>query len=457
MKTVRITSGLGFYGDNWLPVQAAIEHGDVQYVCSDHLAELTLAILQKDRQKDPAAGYARDLLPMMTQLWPAAASRGVKFVLNAGGLNPQAAARALQQLFAAKGWRARVAVVMGDNLLDQIDALQAQGEALMHMDTGAAFDTVHADVVFANVYLGAQPIAKALALGADIVLTGRVADAALFLGPLIHEFGWAADDWDRLAQGVAVGHLLECSGQGSGGNFGSAGVWQRIPDLSHIGFPIAEVNADAHVTLCKAPRTGGRINFHTVRQQLLYEVHNPRCYVTPDVILDMGALELQDLGQDRVQVRGAVGHPAPTQLKLVAGYRNGWMGHAVTGFSWPDALQKAQAVAQSVTFQMQEKHLPHDELCIEYLGHNTFLGPHASPTNEDHTNEIWLRMAIRTREKKHADAFPRLFPWLALSGPPYMGGFHGMPPASQLLGLWPTLVDRTVIESQVSVDAWELT
>jgi len=432
MKTVRVTSGLGFYGDNCLPVQAAIEHGDVHYVCSDHLAELTLAILQKDRQKDPAAGYARDLLPMMTQLWPAAASRGVKFVLNAGGLNPQAAALALQQLF-------------------------AQGEALKHMDTGAAFDTVRADVVFANVYLGAQPIAKALALGADIVLTGRVADAALFLGPLIHEFGWAADDWDRLAQGVAVGHLLECSGQGSGGNFGSAGVWQRIPDLSHIGFPIAEVNADAQVTLCKAPHTGGRINFHTVRQQLLYEVHNPRCYVTPDVILDMGALELHDLGQDRVQVRGAVGHPAPAQLKLVAGYRNGWMGHAVTGFSWPDALQKAQAVAQAVALQMQEKPLPHDELCVEYLGHNTFLGPHASPASEDHTNEIWLRMAIRTREKKHADAFPRLFPWLALSGPPYMGGFHGMPPASQLLGLWPTLVDRTVIESQVSVDAWEVT
>ena len=457
MKTVRITSGLGFYGDNWVPVQAAIEHGDVQYVCSDHLAELTLAILQKDRQKDPAAGYARDLLPMMTQLWPAAASRGVKFILNAGGLNPQAAALALQQLFAAKGWRARVAVVMGDNLLDQIDALQAQGEALMHMDTGAAFDTVRADLVFANVYLGAQPIAKALALGADIVLTGRVADAALFLGPLIHEFGWAVDDWDRLAQGVAVGHLLECSGQGSGGNFGSAGVWQRIPDLSHIGFPIAEVNADAQVTLCKAPRTGGRINFHTVRQQLLYEVHNPRCYVTPDVILDMGALELHDLGQDRVQVRGAVGHPAPAQLKLVAGYRNGWMGHAVTGFSWPDALQKAQAVAQAVALQMQEKPLPHDELCVEYLGHNTFLGPHASPASEDHTNEIWLRMAIRTREKKHADAFPRLFPWLALSGPPYMGGFHGIPSSIHFLGLWPALLNRKFIESQVSVDAWELT
>jgi hypothetical protein len=258
-----------------------------------------------------------------------------------------------------------------------------------------------------------------------------------------------------LAQGTVVGHLLECSGQGAGGNFGSAGVWQRIPDLSHIGFPIAEVHADADVVICKAPQTGGRINFHTLRQQLLYEVHNPRCYVTPDVVLDMGELELHDLGHDRVQVRGAIGHPAPAQLKLVAGFRNGWMGHAVTGFCWPDAMQKAQAVAQAVQLQMQETRLPHDELCIEFLGHNTFLGPHASALGADDANEIWLRMAIRTRDQKHADAFPRLFPWLALSGPPYMGGFHGMPPASQLLGLWPTLVNRQAIEAHVDVQLWE--
>lgn len=261
MKTVRLTSGLGFYGDNCLPVLAAIEHGDVQYVCSDHLAELTLAILQKDRQKDPAAGYARDLLPMLTQLWPAASARGVKFVLNAGGLNPKAAALALQQLFVAKGWRARVAVVMGDNMLEQLQTLQDSGEPMLHMDSGAAFDTVRTDVVFANVYLGAQPIAKALAMGADIVLTGRVADAALFLGPLIHEFGWAADDWDRLAQGVAVGHLLECSGQGSGGNFGSAGVWQRIPIYRTSGF-LSPRSMQTHKSLCvKPPALAGASTF----------------------------------------------------------------------------------------------------------------------------------------------------------------------------------------------------
>ena len=455
MTRVRLTSGLGFYGDNWTPVLSAIEHGDVQYVCSDHLAELTLAILQKDRQKDATTGFARDLLPMLTQLWPAACKRGVKFVLNAGGLNPAGAAMALQQLFKAKGWQARIAVVTGDDVLDRIDELQACGETLAHMDSGANMASVRDSLVFANVYLGAQPIAQALAQGADIVLTGRVADAALFLAPLIHTFGWASDDWDKLAQGIAVGHLLECSGQGAGGNFGAARVWQRIPDLSHIGFPIAEVSAQGEVLITKAPGSGGRINFHTVRQQLLYEVHNPRCYVTPDVVLDMGELTLHERGVDKVQVCGALGHPAPTQWKLVAGFHNGWMGHAVTGFCWPDARAKAQAVSQSVQLQMQEKQLPYDELYVEWLGHNSFLGPHAHQPQDDEVNEIWLRMAIRTREKKHADAFPRLFPWLALSGPPFMGGFHGMPAAHQLLGLWPALVSRSAIEAKVNISLLE--
>ena len=447
MKRVRLTSGLGFYGDNWQSVQAALEHGEVQYVCSDHLAELTLAILQKDRQKNPALGYARDLLPMLTQLWPSASERGVKWVLNAGGLNPLAAAQALQQLFQTKGWRARIAVITGDDVLADLDALQQLGQTLHHLDTGAPIDPIRDQLVFANVYLGAWPIARALDAGADIVLTGRVADAALFLGPLIHALGWAEDDWHRLAQGVTAGHLLECSGQGSGGNFGSAKVWQSVPDMAHIGFPIAEVNEDGTFTLTKAPGTGGRINFHTVRQQLLYEVHDPRAYLTPDVVLNMDQLQLTEIGPDAVQVSGAIGHPAPDQLKLVAGYRNGWMGHAVTGFCWPDAMEKAQAVAQAIAQRMFEEGLPHDELCVEYLGHNAFLGPLASEAED--ANEVWLRMAIRTQEKAHADAFPRLFPWLALSGPPYMGGFHGMAPASQLLGLWPTRVDRAVIEPRV--------
>ncbi|MED5618827.1 acyclic terpene utilization AtuA family protein [Ideonella sp. BN130291] len=456
MKTVRVAAGLGFYGDSWEPVKAAIERGGAHYVCSDHLAELTLAILRKDQAKDPAAGFTRDLVPMLTSLWPAAAQRGVKFVLNAGGLHPEGARDAVVAAFKAKGWHARVAVVTGDALLPRLDALQAEGESLAHLDTGASIAAVRDRLVFANAYLGAAPIVQALAQGAEIVITGRVADAALFLAPLVHEFGWPlsptdAAGLDRLAQGLAVGHLLECSGQGAGGNFGSAAAWARVPDLTHIGYPIAEVAEDGSAIITKAPGTGGRINFHTVRQQLLYEVHDPRAYLSPDVVLDMGELRLDDLGSDRVRLRGARGRARPPRLKVVAGYEDGWMGQAVVGFCWPDAMAKARAVVDSVKQQMADRRMATDELCVEFIGHDAFLGPHADRSREAELNEVWLRMAVRCADKRVADAFPRLFPWMALSGPPYMGGFHGIAPASQLLGLWPTTLQRERVESAVQV------
>lgn len=451
MRTVRIGAGLGFYGDSWLPVRAAIERGEVRYIGSDHLAELTLAILQKDRARDPAAGFTRDLVPMLTALWPLAQPRGVRFVLNAGGLNPLAARDALVSAFEARGWQPRVAVVTGDNLLERVDELRAAGVSLAHLDSGADIAAVRERLVFANAYLGARPIADALAAGADIVLTGRVADAALFLGPLVHEFDWAWDDWDRLAQGLTVGHLLECSGQGSGGNFGSAGDWATIPDLSHIGYPIAEVREDGVAVITKAPGTGGRVDFDTVRQQLLYEVHDPRRYLSPDVVLDMGSLRLTDLGADRVEVRGARGRPRPETLKVVAGYEDGWMGSTVVGFCWPDAWRKAEATAAMVRRALEEQSMAVDDFHVEYLGLDTFLGPHADRSRLEELNEVWLRVAIRTRDRRVADGLGRQFPWLALSGPPYMGGFHGVTPASRLLGLWPALVPREEVERQVRV------
>jgi hypothetical protein len=456
MKTVRIGAGLGFYGDSWLPVRASIERGGVQYIGSDHLAELTLAILQKDRARSPGAGFTRDLVPMLSALWPLARPRGVKFVLNAGGLDPLAARAALAADFSAKGWAARIAAVTGDSVIDRIDELRAAGEPLAHLDTGADIAPVRGRLVFANAYLGAKPIADALAQGADIVLTGRVADAALFLGPLVHEFGWAWDDWQRLAQGLTVGHLLECSGQATGGNFGAAGTWAQIPDLGHIGYPIAEVSEDGTAVITKAPGTGGRVDFDTLRQQLLYEVHDPHRYVSPDVVLDMGTLRLSDLGGDRVEVKGATGRPRPERLKIVAGYEDGWMGSSVVGFCWPDAYRKAQAAVALVKQSLQEQRVPIDEMLVEYLGLDACLGPHADRSQRDDLNEVWVRVAVRTQDKRHADGLGRHFPWLALSGPPYMCGFHGITPGSQLLGVWPALVARELVESRVNISLLEV-
>ncbi len=452
MKTIRVGAGLGFYGDSWQPVRASLERGGVQYIASDHLSELTLAILQKDRQKDPSAGYARDAVPMLTELWPLAAKSGVKFVLNAGGLNPHGARDAIARAFRDKGWKATIATVSGDSVLERIDELRGAGEQLAHMDTGGDISAVRERMLFANAYLGAQPIAEALAKGADIVLTGRVADAALTLGPLAHEFGWKWDDWDRMAAGLTLGHLLECSGQGSGGNFGSAGEWARVPDYAHLGYPIAEVSEDGTALFTKPPGTGGRISFDTIRQQLLYEVHNPHAYFSPDVVLDMGTLKFDDLGGDEVRISGASGAARPKTLKVVAGYQDGWMGTGMIGFAWPEAYAKCEKSAEIIGTLVKERGWAVEETNVEYVGYDSLLGSNADPTYRDQLNECFLRMTIRTRDKRVADGFGRLFPWLGLSGPPYVGSLKGIQPAKELLGIWPTLVKRELVEKNMRIE-----
>ena len=458
MKSIRIGAGLGFYGDNWEPVAASIERGGVQFIASDHLAELTLAILQKDRQRDPALGYARDVVPMLLKLWPLMRERGVRFVCNAGGLNPRGAAQAVLAAFKAKGWQANVAVVTGDDVLPRLQAAEAGFD---HLFTRESVAGVRERLVFANAYVGAKPIVDALDAGADIVITGRVADAALFLGPLVHSLGWkltgatGEQDLNRLAQGLTVGHLLECSGQGSGGNFGSQGAWQAIPDLAHIGYPIAEVYEDGTALITKAPDTGGRINFDTVRQQLLYEVHNPHAYHSPDVVLDMGQIVLHDEGHDRVRLTGARGQAPGPMLKVVAGYSDGFKAEVTWGFSWPDAWDKAQAAIATIRTQLADRRIPHDELFVEYPGLNSAHGalaplPDAGALNA--MNEIWTRLVLRTPSKAAADGFGRLFPWLALSGPAYTCGFNGLHNTSELLGIWPTLIPRALVEPSIQVD-----
>jgi hypothetical protein len=458
-KTVRIGSGLGFYGDAWEPVAASIERGGVRYIASDHLAELTLAILQKDRQRDASLGYARDVLPMLVTLWPLMRQRGVKFICNAGGLNPRGAAEALRAAFERKAWNARIAVVAGDDVLAM---LQAGDARFPHLFNGRPVADVRDRLVFANAYLGARPIVDALREGADIVITGRVVDAALFLAPLVHEFGWvledagSAEDLDRLAQGLCVGHLLECSGQGSGGNFGSLAAWKAIPDLAHIGYPIAEVSNDGSAVITKAPGSGGRVNFDTVRQQLLYEVHDPHAYLSPDVVLDMSTLRLDDLGHDRVRVSGATGRARPEALKVVAGFHDGYKAEVTWGFSWPDAYEKAQAAVGIVKTRLAEKRIQHEELFVEYPGLDSAHGALAPlPERLDELNEVWVRMVLRTREKSAADGFGRLFPWMGLSGPAYTCGFHGLHDTGELLGIWPTLVERERLEPGIAIEIIE--
>ncbi len=460
-RTVRIGSGLGFYGDSWEPVVASVTSmrvGEPNYIASDHLAELTLAILQKDRQRDGTLGYARDVVPMLMRLWPLMQERGVRFICNAGGLNPAGAAAAVQAAFVAKGWKARIAVVTGDDVLAVLTGNESNAN-FNHLFNAGEINTVRDRLVFANAYLGARPIVDALEQAADIVITGRVADAALFLAPLVHEFGWkledarSPEDLNKLAQGLTVGHLLECSGQGSGGNFGSLQAWQAIPDLAHIGYPIAEVQVDGSAVITKPRGSGGRVNFDTVRQQLLYEVHNPHAYLSPDVELDMSTIQIDDLGDDRVRITGATGRASPEQLKVVAGYSDGYKAEVTWGYSWPDAYAKAQTALAMVKTQLAERRVPHEELFVEYPGLDSAHGALAPlPTQLEELNEVWMRMVLRTPSKAAAEGFGRLFPWMGLSGPAYTCGFNGLRSTGELLGIWPTLISREVVGAQVRVE-----
>jgi len=351
------------------------------------------------------------------------------------------------------GVKLKVGVVLGDSVLERLDELQAMSVSLAHMDTGEDIATVRERLLFASAYLGARPLVEALDAGADIVLTGRVADAALFLAPMMHEFRWQWDDWDKLAQGIVVGHLMECSGQATGGNFG--GDWRSIPDLARIGYPIAEVYENGDAIITKAPGTGGRVNFDTLREQLLYEVHDPAHYLTPDVDVDMTTLRMEEIGPDQVRVTGATGRPAPATLKIVAGYEDGYMGQAMLGYAWPDALAKAQLAAEIVQQQMREASLQPEETLVEFIGYNSIHGPLADPTHAEDLNEVYLRIAIRCRDKREAARIGRLVTHLGLNGPPFIGGAGGIMEPRGLLGIWPTLAPRGVIEEYVRVSVEE--
>ncbi len=455
MKSVRIGAGQGFYGDT---VTAAVDMaglGEVRYIAFDALSELTLAILLKDRQRDSALGYTRDLLPAMRLLLPLCRERRITLITNAGGLNPSGAGAEITALARDLGLRGlRVATVTGDDLLGRIDALRGRGLTLAHAETRASFAEIADRLVFACAYLGARPIVDALRQGANIVVAGRVADSALFLAPAVFELGWRWNDWDRLASGTIMGHILECSGQATGGNF--VGGWRSVPEPWRLGYPLAEVREDGECVISKPAGTGGLVTFDTVREQLLYEVHDPARYAAPDVIADFTSVTLQDLGENRVLVRGARGAPQPTQLKGIIGYHDGWMGEGRIGYCWPDALGKARLAEEILRHRFEIAGVRHEEICVEYQGVNSLHGP-LSPAPYGDLNEVYLRVAARTRTQEDAARATREFPYLGLNGPPGIGGYGGITPPRELLGLWPIQIPRELVEPSIQITVEEVT
>lgn len=418
---IRIGCGQGFWGDSLEAPVRLVEDGPLDYLVLDYLAEVTMSILQKQKKDNPAFGYARDFPQLIERIQHSK----VRVIANAGGVNPTACALDIKK----RCPQLKVAIVHGDDIMGQLDQHE-----LRNMDSGELLATVGDQVLSANAYIGAFPLAEALATGADVVVTGRCSDAALVLAPMLHAFDWGESDWDLLAAGIVAGHIVECGAQCTGGN--CLADWESIPNLANIGYPIVEAHPDGTCVITKHAGSGGRVSLASVKEQLVYEVGDPRAYFTPDVIADFTSVQLEQQGADRVLVSGAKGLPRPDQLKASISYHWGYKASGTLVYGPPKAREKAYRAAAIV-----------DERCAG-------LGLHFDKQATEVFGDDWamLRMAVRARDRAPVERWTREMIPLVLNGPPGATGYgEGRPKAHQVVAYWPALLPREAVVTRIEV------
>ena len=448
---IRIANGQGFWGDSLEAPLDQIRRGPIDYLTLDYLAEITMSILQKQRARDPRMGYAYDFVQMIARGLGDIVERKVKVIANAGGINPNACRDALNEVVRKQGHSGlKIGVVAGDDIMDRLDEFMSGGIALKNMDTGEELAGIRARVQSANVYFGAWPVVEALKGGAQIIVTGRCTDTGISLAPMIHEFGWAADDWDKLAAGTIAGHTIECGAQTTGGN--CQVDWQSIPDLAGIGYPIVEASADGTFVVTKHDHTGGRVTVAGVKEQLVYEMGNPHEYITPDCVADFTSIELTQAGENRVRFSGIKGKPDTPFYKVSISYTNGYKASGVLVYSWPNAFDKAQAADRILRERLDRLGLKFDKIHTEYIGAGACHGLKlAGPVPAD-LPEVLLRVGVRGEDKAAVDRFTKELAPLALNGPPTVTGFgSGRPRVEEIVAYWPALIPKTAVQPSVSV------
>lgn len=450
-QNVRIAAGQGFWGDlPEAPVQQ-VQGGPIDYLMLDYLAEVTMSIMQKQRSRDPTAGYAKDFVPLMKQILTACVERDIRVTANAGGVNVTGCANAVRDVAREIGLagKLKIGIVTGDDIMPRIDEFLARGVALRNMDTGADLQTVRDRIQSANVYLGAAPMVEALNRGARVVITGRATDTGLTLAPLMHEFGWAVDDWNKLAAGTIAGHIIECGAQCSGGN--CQFEWNTIPDLGNVGFPLVEVSQDGTFVVTKHENTGGRVCIPSVKEQLVYEMGDPHDYITPDCVADFSTIRLEDAGQNRVRVFGIQGKPATEFFKVSISYSAGFKAVGTLVYSWPDAFEKAQAADKILRFRLERLGLTFDQVLTEFVGANATHGPLAGPPSPD-LAEVQLRVGVRSENRQAVERFTKEIAPLVLTGPPGVTGFAGgRPKVEEIVAYWPALIPKSEIDARVEL------
>jgi Acyclic terpene utilisation family protein AtuA len=441
--TLRIGAGAGYAGDRWEPAVELIEKAELDYIAFECLAERTIALGQLDRLRDAEKGYN----PFLEDRWRAvlapAKARGVTIITNMGAANPIAAAKrtlAIAEELGLKGFK--VAVVLGDDVSDQI---QRQPDLVM-METGEAVGSLGNSLISANAYLGAEPIRNALATGADVVITGRVSDPSLFLGAMMHHFGWRSDDWPRLGAGTAIGHLLECAGQVTGGYFADPGV-KDVEGLDRLGFPFAEVKADGSSFISKPTGSGGSVTAATCTEQILYESGNPSAYITPDCVADFSAMNFLETAENHIAISGAKGSPRTDFLKTSVCYRAGYIGEGHVGYAGPNARARAELAASIVRSRLAQRNLDLDDLRIDLIGLNSLHGV-ASPM-EGEPYEVRLRVAARSSNRRHAEYVAQETQTLLINGP--AGGGGDFMHVRDIVGVRSVLLPRHQVRPWVEV------
>ncbi len=451
-KMIRIASGQGFWGD-WLeaPVRQ-VESGPIDYLVMDYLAEVTMSIMQKQRARDPAAGYARDFVPLMGRILPACIEKGIRVIANAGGVNPLACRDAVLEEARSAGLRgvARIGVITGDDLLDRLDGLLAEGVELCNMETGEPLSAVRDRVQSANAYIGAAPIVETLEQGAQVIIAGRTTDTALTYAPMIFEFGWEPDEQDRIASGIVAGHINECGAQASGGNTGID--WESI-DFVNIGYPIIEAFPNGEFVVTKHENLGGRVSVATVTEQLVYEMGDPAQYITPDGVADFRTIALEQEAENRVRVSGVTGGPATDQLKVSISFLAGYKAIGTMVYSWPDAFKKARAADRLIRGRLERLGLKFDEVYTEYFGAGAVHGRLAGEPSAD-VPEVELRIGVKhSTDRAAVDRFTREIASLILAGPPTATGFGGgRPRVQEMIAFWPALIPKSKVEPTLEVE-----
>jgi hypothetical protein len=455
MKRIRIGNGCGFWGDNLdAPVRLA-EAGQLDYLTLEYLAELTMSILAVQKAKDPNAGYATDFIDVLGRLAPILKmQQGLRIVTNAGGMNPPACVARAREILAKADLnigviRDRIGMVTGDNLLPHLDELFAAGHTLNHLDTGEPLSSIRDKVVSANAYLGAKPITEAFKLGARVVITGRVADASLTVGPAARSLGWGFGeaDLDRLAAGTVAGHLIECGAQATGG------LWINADDSTHlenVGYPIAEIAEDGTFTISKPDGTGGVVNVETVSEQLLYEVADPARYYTPDVVADFTTVKLSQTAPNVVSVAGGTANGVTDTYKVSIAYRDGFMSAGTLVIAGPRAAEKARRSGAIILEKLKQAGFTFAESRVEVLGGGDCV-PGVVNAKED-PPEVVLRVAVRDPRKAAVERFTKEFAPLVTSGFPGTTGYTtGRPPVREVFAYWPALVAKSAVTAVVEV------